>query len=144
MLDGATALTRSTIEGRLQLTGGSFTCPAAAPDNEHGHAIEAISTTVRGGIDLGWKTVSPSVDFTDAVTTFLADDPATWPVRFTIAGLTYERSEKPQGGQPKRIWDQAARSDWLSRQSELDSGPTNRQRGCSGSTDTPARASTSS
>jgi hypothetical protein len=107
---GLIALNRSTIEGRLQLTGGSFTCPAAGPDNEHGHAIEAISTTVRGGMDLGWKTVSPSVDFTDAVTTFLADDPAAWPARFTIAGLTYERFEKPQGGQPKRIWDQVAQA----------------------------------
>jgi hypothetical protein len=120
---GLVALNRSTIEGRLQFTGGSFGCPAAAPYNEHGHAIEAISTTVRGGIDLGWAAVSPSVDFTDAVTTFLADDPATWPERFTIAGLTYERFEKPQGAQPKRIWDQAARCAWLSRQTEFDSGP---------------------
>jgi hypothetical protein len=120
---GLVALNRSTIEGRLQFTGGSFTCPAAGPANEHGHAIEAISTTVRGGMDLGWKTVSPSVDFTDATTTFLADDPAAWPERFTIAGLTYERFEKPQGGQPKRIWDQAARCAWLSRQTEFESGP---------------------
>jgi hypothetical protein len=120
---GLVALNRSTIEGRLQLTGGSFTCPAAVPHNEHGHAIEAISTTVRGGIDLGWKAVSPSVDFTDATTTFLADDPATWPERFAIAGLTYERFEKPQGAQPKRIWDQAARCAWLSRQTEFESGP---------------------
>jgi hypothetical protein len=120
---GLVALNRSTIDGRLQFTGGSFICPEPAPANEHGHAIEAISTTVRGGIDLGWKTVSPSVDFTDAVTTFLADDPATWPERFTIAGLTYERFEKPQGAQPKRIWDQAARCAWLSRQTEFESGP---------------------
>jgi hypothetical protein len=120
---GLVALNRSTIEGRLQFTGGSFSCPAPAPANEHGHAIEAISTTVRGGIDLGWKTVSPSVDFTDAATTFLADDPAAWPERFTIAGLTYERFEKPHGAQPKRIWDQAARCAWLSRQTEFESGP---------------------
>ena len=120
---GLVALNRSTIEGRLQFTGGSFTCPAAGPGNEHGHAIEAISTTVRGGMDLGWKTVSPSVDFTDATTTFLADDPATWPERFTIAGLTYERFEKPQGAQAMRIWDQAARCAWLSRQAEFESGP---------------------
>ena len=63
------------------------------------------------------------MDFTDATTTFLADDPATWPERFTIAGLTYDRFEKPQGAQPKRIWDQAARCAWLSRQTEFDSGP---------------------
>jgi hypothetical protein len=119
---GLVVLNRSTIEGRLQLTGGSFTCPAPAPHNEQGHAIEAISTTVRGGIDLGWKAVSPSVDFTDATTTFLADDPATWPERFAIAGLTYDRFEKPLGAQPKLIWDQAARCAWLSRQTEFDSG----------------------
>ena len=74
-------------------------------------------------MDLGWKTVSPSVNFTNAVTTFLAEDPAAWPERFTIAGLTYDRFERPQGAQPKRIWDQAARLGWLSRQTEFDSGP---------------------
>jgi hypothetical protein len=120
---GLVVLSRSTIEGRLQLTGGSFACAAPAPRNEHGHAIEAISATVRGGIDLGWNAVSPSVDFTGAATTFLADDPATWPERFTIAGLTYDRFEQPQGAQPKPIWDQAARCAWLSRQTVFDSGP---------------------
>ncbi len=119
---GLVALNRTIIDGRLQLTGGSFTCPAPAPGNEHGHAIEAISATARGGIDLGWKAVSPSVDFTNAATTFLADDPATWPERFAIAGLTYDRFENPQGAQPKRVWDQAARRAWLSRQTAFDSG----------------------
>jgi hypothetical protein len=120
---GLAVLNRSTIEGRLQFTGGSFTCPAPAPYNQNGHAVEAISATVRGGIDLGWTTASPSVDFTDTTTTFLADDPATWPPRFTIAGMTYERFEKPQGTTSKRIWDQAARCAWLSHQTEFESGP---------------------
>ncbi|MGA3150806.1 MAG: hypothetical protein ACLPN6_18810 [Streptosporangiaceae bacterium] len=119
---GLLVLNRCTIEGRLQLTGGSFSCPHAAPRNESGHAIEAISATVRGGIDLGWAAVSPSVDFTDATTTFLADDPAAWPERFTIAGMTYDRFDKPQGAPPMRIWDQAARCGWLSRQIVFDSG----------------------
>ena len=79
--------------------------------------------TVRGGVDLGWTQVSPSVDFTDATTTSLADDPATWPEGFTIAGLTYDRFEAPQGAQPKAIWDQAARCAWLRRQTAFDSGP---------------------
>ena len=48
-------------------------------------------------MDLGWQTVSPSVDFTEANTTFLADDPAMWPPSFTIAGLTYERFETAAG-----------------------------------------------
>jgi len=119
---GLVVLDRCTIEGRMQLTGGEFTCPGPAPRNEHGHAIQAVSATVRGGIDLGWKAVSPSVDFTDATTTFLADDAAAWPQRFTIAGLTYDRFEQPQGAQPKRIWDQTARCAWLSRQTVFDSG----------------------
>lgn len=120
---GLVALNRTTIEGRLHFTGGSFACPASSPRNEHGHAIEAISATVQGSIDLGWKIVSPSVDFTDVTTTFLADDPATWPERFTIAGLAYDRFEKPQGAQPGPVWDQAARCVWLSRQMAFDSGP---------------------
>ena len=92
---GLVALNRATIDGRLQFTGGSFTCLAPAPRNEHGHAIEAISATVRSGMDLGWSHVSPSVDFTDATTSSLADDPAMWPERYTIAGLTYERFDTP-------------------------------------------------
>jgi uncharacterized protein YjbI with pentapeptide repeats len=120
---GLVALNRTTIEGRLQLTGGSFDCPAPSPSNEDGHAIEAISATVRGSMDLGWKAVSPSVDFTGAATTFLADDPVTWPERFTIGGLTYDRFEIPQGAQPRPIWDQAARCAWLLRQTAFDSGP---------------------
>ena len=120
---GLVVLNRSTIEGRLQFTGGSFTCPGPAPYNQHGHAVEAISATVRGGIDLDWSAVSPSVDFTDTTTTFLADDPDTWPPSFDIAGFTYERFETPQFATPKPIWDQAARCAWLGRQAQFDSGP---------------------
>jgi hypothetical protein len=119
---GLVVLNRTTIEGRLQLGGGSFSCPGPAPLNEHGNAIEAISATVRGGIDLGWVAVSPSVDFTDATTTFLADDPASWPERFTIAGLRYDRFAGPRDGQPGRVWDPAARCAWLRRQAEFDAG----------------------
>jgi len=120
---GLVALNRSTIEGRLHFTGGSFECPGPSPSNQHGHAIEAISAAVHGSIDLGWKTVSPSVDFTDTTTTFLADHPARWPERFTIAGLTYDRFENPQGALPGPIWDDAARCAWLRRQRVFDSGP---------------------
>jgi hypothetical protein len=120
---GLVALNRTTIEGRLHFTGGSFRCPKPSPANEAGHAIEAISATVRGSVDLGWKTVSPSVDFTDMKTTSLADDPATWPQRFTIAGMSYDRFERPQGARPGPVWDQAARCDWLHRQTVFDSGP---------------------
>jgi hypothetical protein len=120
---GLVAFNRTTIEGRLHFTGGTFDCPQPSPANEDGHAIEAISATVRGSVDLGWKAVSPSLNFTDLTTSSLADDPATWPQRFTIAGMTYDRFERPQGAQPGPVWDQAARCRWLRRQTAFDSGP---------------------
>jgi hypothetical protein len=97
--------------------------PEPAPGNKHGHAMAAISATVCGGMDPGWAAASPSVDFTDTTTTSLADDPAAWPERFTIAGLTYQRFELPQDAPPRPVWEQAARCAWLRRQSEFDSGP---------------------
>jgi uncharacterized protein YjbI with pentapeptide repeats len=120
---GLIALNRTTVEGRMHLSDGSFECPGPSASNPAGHAIEAISATVHGSIDLGWRHVSPSVDFTDAATTFLADDPATWPERFTISGLTYSRFDIPQGVPPRPVWDSTARSAWLSRQTAYDSGP---------------------
>ena len=120
---GLVVLSRSTIEGILQFSGGSFTCPQPVPEhNLHGHAIEATSATIHGGMDLGWRTVWPSVDFTDVTTTFMADDPATWPLHFTISGLSYERFERPFGGRPREIWDQRERGDWLGRQTDFDAG----------------------
>ncbi len=120
---GLVVLNRSTIEGRLQFTGGSFTCPGPAPDNQHGHAMEAISATVRGGIDLDWAAVSPSVDFTDTTTTFLADDPATWPAQVRPSPVLPTSGSRPRRTRtPKPIWDQAARCAWLGRQAQFDSG----------------------
>ena len=43
--------------------------------------------------------------------------------RFAIAGLTYERFESPQGTKLNRVWDEGARSAWLGRQAEFESGP---------------------
>jgi hypothetical protein len=121
---GLVVLRRAAVEGRLQCTGGSFACPAPTRRNPQGHAIEAILATIRGGMDLGWTKVAPSVDFTNASTTFLADDPANWPERFTVVGFIYDRFEQPQdrdtGLSP---WDRRARCNWLSRQAEYDSGP---------------------
>jgi hypothetical protein len=74
-------------------------------------------------MDLGWTEVAPSVDFTDAVTTFVADDPRAWPPRFVISGFTYERFERLPGAGSGPVWDQAARCAWLGRQDEFDSGP---------------------
>jgi len=120
---GLVALNRATIEGRLHVTAGTFECPRPSAVNQSGNAIEAISTTVHGSVDLGWTAVSPSVDFTDLAASSLADDPATWPERFTIAGMTYDRLERPQGAPPGTAWDQAARTRWLRRQTAFDSGP---------------------
>ena len=94
---GLAMFSRCTIGGSLQLTGASFRCPGPFYRNSQGHAIEAVSASVRGGMELAWTEVSPSVDFTNASTTFLADDPANWPPRFTIPGFTYDRFELPRG-----------------------------------------------
>ena len=101
---GLVALNRATIEGRLRFTGGSFECSHPCPADEGGHAIEAISATVRGNAGLGWKEVTPSVDFTDLTTSFLAGDPTTWPPPFTIAGMTCGRFERPQGALSGPAW----------------------------------------
>jgi|SRR5450755_605646 hypothetical protein len=120
---GLLMLSRSTIGGSLQLTDASFTCQGPFFRNARGHAIEAVSANVRGGMELAWTQASPSVDFTDASTSFLADDPANWPSRFSISGFTYDRFEQPRGMIAGRPWDQVARSAWLSRQAMYDAGP---------------------
>jgi len=119
---GEVVLNRAVIEGRLLCTQGTFDNPAQ-PGGGSGDAIEAISATIRGGLDLGWKSISPSVDLTNTRTSFLADDPGTWPARFVIVGLTYDRFEQPQGSGSRRPWDHTARAAWLSRQAAYDAGP---------------------
>ena len=121
--DGLVMLNRAEVGGRLRCTGSTFTCPAPAERNEYGHAITAISATFRGGMDLGWSAVTPSADFTNATTSFLADDPENWPPRFTVSGFTYDRFEQPQGRPPARIWDPDARIGWLNRQRFYDASP---------------------
>ncbi len=120
---GLVVLNRSTIEGRLQCTGGSFTCPEKFARNEELHAIEAISATIRAGMDLGWAASPPGVDLTNATTTVLADDPATWPTRLNLSGFTYDRFERPAEAAPGKVWDHVARCAWLNRQIVFDSGP---------------------
>ena len=121
--EGLLSLSRSTIEGRLECAGGSFTCPAPAERNEHGHAIEAISATIRGGMHLDWTAVSPSVDFTNATTSFLIDDPRNWPPTFVISGFSYDRFGQSAAGATAPAWDHARRCAWLSRQAAYDAGP---------------------
>jgi hypothetical protein len=76
-------------------------------------------------MDLAWTTISPSVDFTNASTTLLADEPSNWPPSFSVSGFVYDRFEQPQGAgtSTQRIWDQAARCDWLRHQAIYDAGP---------------------
>jgi hypothetical protein len=120
---GLIVLTRSTLTGRLECDRGWFDCPAPHEGNEQGHAIEAVSASVRGGMDLSWTRASPSVDLTNASTTFLADDPASWPDRILISGFTYDRFEPSRRADPAGAWDHRTRSAWLARQAVYDAGP---------------------
>jgi len=121
--EGLLDLSRSTIEGRLECDGGTFTCPGPAKRNAYGHAIEAVSATIRGGIHMALATISAGVDFTNATTTFLVDDPGNWPPGFIISGFTYDRFDQPRGGAASPAWDHVARCAWLSRQAVYDAGP---------------------
>jgi hypothetical protein len=128
---GVVVLNRATIEGRFTCATASFGCPGPSDRNQHGHAIEAISATIRGGIDLGWaQPPQPSVDFTNASTSFLADDPSTWPPRFAVSGFTYDRFEQPQGGSSAPTWDHAARCEWLKHQGRLRRRPVRASSTC--------------
>jgi hypothetical protein len=120
---GQVVLNRASIEGRLVFKDGWFDCPAPNEFNGRGDAIEAFSATVRSGMDLGWASVSPSVDFSNTQTSSLADDPLTWPPRFIIGGFTYDRFTLPQGRRTGDPWDHAARCAWLARQAAYDAGP---------------------
>jgi hypothetical protein len=119
---GKVVLNRAVVDGRLLCMKGTFDCPSPTQLNWHGHAIEAISASING-MDLGWQSISPSVDFTNTRTSFLADNPDRWPDRFVISGFTYERLEQPQGFRPGRTWDHTARCAWLRRQVAYDAGP---------------------
>jgi hypothetical protein len=121
---GCVVLNRTVVGGRLDLGGGHFHCPRPGPYNPEGAAIRAISSTIRGGMDLGWAAITPAINVTDAATTVLQDDPTNWPERIYIAGFTYERFDAPRGdGARGRIWDWQRRLDWLRHQPEYDAGP---------------------
>jgi hypothetical protein len=121
--NGYVVLSRSLIEGRLDLRGGRFECPAPSARNPTGHAVEAVATTVRGGMYLDWAAATPSVDFTGATTTILADDPTNWPERFAISGFSYDRFAEPAAVDAGLAWDWHRRATWLDRQTVFDTGP---------------------
>ncbi len=123
---GCVVLSRSVIEGRLDLSGATLDCPSPNDFNEEGAAIQAISATFRGGMDLGWSAISPAINLTDAATTVLQDDPTTWPQRIYIAGFTYDRYALPRisgPGTAGATWDWRRRLAWLRRQAGYDAGP---------------------
>jgi hypothetical protein len=120
---GCVLLNRSTIEGRLDCTGGAFRCTQPSRLNAGGHAIQAVSVNVRGGMSLGWRAVTPSVDLTDAETTVLADDPAGWPRDYLISGFRYGRFDGLAGRTAADVWNWRARRTWLARQMVYDAGP---------------------
>ncbi len=149
---GKVVLNRAEIEGRLWCSKGRVDCPAPTGQNMHGHAIEAISATVRSGMELGWQSVSPSLAFTNATTSYLADNPANWPARFIISGFSYDRFEQPQGvfGEPRPAGEGSHRPPGTGSPGITQSGPrgcavrrpttpacTSRQRGSSASTAIP-------
>jgi hypothetical protein len=74
-------------------------------------------------MELGLAAISPSADFTNAATTFLADDPGHWPPHFVISGFTYDRFEHPKNQAQGQTWDGKARIAWLARQAAYDASP---------------------
>jgi hypothetical protein len=124
MSTGMFNLTQASTEGRFLCSRAAFECPRPTAEdgvNGRGLAIEAISANFASGMDMGWDSVSPSADFSNTVTSFLADDPARWPATFVISGFRYERLESPLFQPPRQLWDHEARCAWLARQS--DAGP---------------------
>jgi hypothetical protein len=119
---GLVVLNRTVIEGRLRCDGAILQWRPAEPvpgdhlePNVRGSAVEAISAVVRSGIGLGWRIRADAVDFTDARTTYLADDPATdWPRDMHLSGFTYERFAPLNMNEGHGEWDARVRGTWLS------------------------------
>lgn len=123
---GVVVLSRAVIEGRLRFDGATLSWRAddtgeLYEPNRRGSALEAISTTVRAGIGLGWRVRCGAVDFTDARTTYLADDPAhDWPRVAHLSGFTYERFAAGESQPGHGEWDARVRSRWLARLEPFD------------------------
>ena len=117
---GVVVLTRATIGGRLRCDGATLAWQAAPEQADTGHrnplgsAFEAISATVRGGIDLGWHVTAGGVDFTDATTTYLADNAGSdWPAATSLGGFSYERYAAVDRTGGIGTWDARQRIGWL-------------------------------
>ncbi|WP_430785547.1 hypothetical protein [Actinoplanes sp. G11-F43] len=107
---GQVVLNRAVIGGRLRADGATL---IRRPADAEPTVFEAVSAEIRGGVDLGWQVLSGTVDFTGAVTSYLADDPdRDWPAGSVIGGFAYGRLEG--------VSDAAVRSAWLARMERYD------------------------
>ncbi|WP_203919041.1 hypothetical protein [Rugosimonospora africana] len=120
---GHVNLTRAIVDGRLDCRDGEFIESSGSSYDRFGHAISASSAAFRGGMYLAWRAVDGSVDFTSTSTTVLADDPRTWPGRYSIAGLSYDRFGAAGGEPGADAWDSGLRRAWLRGQADYDAGP---------------------
>jgi hypothetical protein len=119
---GAVMLNRTNVDGRLDCTDATLICAGPTPENPTGTALEAFSAVIRGGMYLGWRTIEPDINLTEATTSTLADDLTTWPDRYTLTGFTYERFDAVGAQPPDHAWNGAARRQWLGAQHEFDAG----------------------
>ena len=128
---GAVMLTRVTVEGRLRCDGAvlEWLNPVTGDDspselNPRGAAIEAISATFRSGVSLGWQIRAGAVDFTDAQSSFIADDPAIdWPSRSWLAGFSYQRFAPLDNLHGQGEWRPLVRARWLAGLADYDPRP---------------------
>ena len=131
--EGIVVLNRAVIDGRVRCDGGSFAWVAAGrpagggPDpvwNPRGSAVEAISARFRTGVGLGWQIRSGGVDLTDALTSYLADDPGSdWPPDTYLTGFAYERFAPLEAMQGSGEWRAEVRVAWLAGLAQHDPRP---------------------
>lgn len=118
---GLVDLNRAVVDGRLRADGATMiwrTLPLVAP-TARSAAFQARFADIRGGVDLGWRLVEGSVDFTGTTTSYLGDDPVDdWPADSYVGGFAYERFAGTQSGEA--IWNANDRIAWLSRMRSYD------------------------
>ena len=124
---GRIVLNRAVIDGRLRCDGATLELgPDANADagKPPDSVFEAISTTVRSGISLGWNLPTGAVDFTDARTSYLADDPSrNWPEYANLGGFVYERFAPLASNFGNGVSDAESRIAWLRRLKPYDPLP---------------------
>jgi len=96
----------------------------ATGDDRGEVTFSARSATFRGGLVLFWQ-IAGSIDFTDATSSSLTDDPyGDWPPGARIAGFTYERFTTPDFFPLRnRATFAYARTQWLKKVAPEDPGP---------------------